>query len=49
LRSQLRQAEAAEREARDTARTARKHYQELRHTALSAEQASVAADQAVAE
>ena len=49
LRSQLRQAEAAEREAREAARAARKHYQELRQIALSAEQASIAAEQAVAE
>jgi hypothetical protein len=49
LRSLLRQTEAAEREAREAARAARRHYQELRQTALSAEQAAIAADQAIAE
>jgi hypothetical protein len=49
LRSQRRQTEAAEGEAREAARAARKHYQELRQTALSAEQMSIAAEQALDE
>ena len=49
LRTQLRQAEAAEREAREAARAARKHFQELRQAALSAEQDATAASQALEE
>jgi hypothetical protein len=49
LRTQLRQTEAAELEARDEARAARKHYQELRQAALSAEQAVAAAEEALEE
>jgi hypothetical protein len=40
LRRQLRDTEVAEREARDEARAARKHYTELRRAAAAAEQAA---------
>ena len=49
LRTQLRQTEAAEREARDEARAARKHHQELRQAAHTAEEAAAAAEQALHE
>ena len=49
LRGELRQTEAAEREAREAARAARKHYQELRQAALSVEQAAAAAAEALDE
>jgi hypothetical protein len=46
LRTQLRDTEVAEREARETARASRKRYTELRREAAAAEQAAVRAEQA---
>ena len=46
LRQQLRETEAAERQARETARAARKRYTELLRDAAAAEQAATRAEQA---